>query len=174
MLLKGLKENSIRKIIKKEQLRASEGLNSQEGPLKRVAILINYDKLQDYRPLMNLGQSLQLGNDEVHILGYVERLYKNVNYFIPVFSRDAVNSRGVIKEESVKTFLQRSYDLLVCYHSAPTAEAMLISSRIKAPLKVGIVEEQQEICDLILKVPEGDFSVFSEELLKYLKILKRI
>lgn len=174
MIFKGLKEKTIRKIIKKEPLPEKNVNRFQDTPLRNIGIIINYDRLQDYRPLHELAKILQISASEVFILGFVDKKYHNVNYLIPVFSRKGISFRGRVKEVEVQEFLQRDYDLLLHYYGGSIPEMQLVSRLSKAGISVGITDESQIYSDLIIKVPEGDFRAFSEELVKYLKILKRI
>ncbi|TRZ41071.1 DUF6913 domain-containing protein [Robertkochia solimangrovi] len=173
MILKSLKEKSVYKIIEEES--GKKRTSSQgEGKFRSLAIIINYDKLVDYRPLLNLANALDIPNESVHMLGYVEKAVKNVNYLIPVFSPKSIGVKGKVKDDALEDFLKKDYDLLVNYYSDPVIEMMLVSALTRSDFKVGISDEHAILNDLILKVGEGNFRDFQEELIKYLKILKKL
>ncbi|MCX2680044.1 hypothetical protein OOZ15_08855 [Galbibacter sp. EGI 63066] len=173
MFFKALKEKSIEKTIKKE-LSKESSFPSSGGVLRSLAIVINYDDLVDYKPLLNIAKAINISNENVFITGYVEKLYKNVNYMIPVFSKKSFGTRGAVKSEDLNNFLNREYDIVINYYTDSNIYLNLVSALIKSPMKVGISEENEAVNNLVLKVNEGDFSRFSDELVKYLSILKKI
>lgn len=173
MILKSLKEKAIDKIIRKElQLRADKGVKGA-GRVSSLAIIINYDDLADYKPLLNLAAELSVPNDKVYILGYVEKIHKKVNYMIPVFSESSVRTNGEIKPDAVREFLARDYDLLVSFYKDANPVMRLMTVLSRASLKVGVCESLSGINDLTLLTGTTHFHEFQVELVKYLKILKR-
>ncbi|MDG3581679.1 DUF6913 domain-containing protein [Galbibacter pacificus] len=173
MIFKGLKEKSIRKTIQKV-LSKPMGLDKCEGVLHSLAIIIDYDKLVDYKPLLNIAKAINISNENIFILGYVDKMYKNVNYLIPVFSDSSIGMNGKIKTDELGSFLKREYDIVINYFTEPNIYLELVSVLSKSSLKVGISEKSEAINNLVLKVNEKDFSQFNSELVKYLTILKRI
>lgn len=174
MIFKSLKEKAIDNIIRKELGRSVVPERSTKKGMATLAIIINYDKLSDYKPLMNLASALGVDNDRVFILGFVEKVHKNVNYLIPVFSEDSVKTSGALRSGDVQDFLAREYDLLVNYYTDPSKVMHLMSVLTKASFKVGITGEDTEINDLTLIFEEGNIRGFQEELVKYLKILNKL
>ncbi|WP_335964354.1 hypothetical protein [Galbibacter sp. PAP.153] len=173
MIFKGLKEKSIRKTIQKA-LSKPMGSDKGDGVLHSLAIIIDYDKLVDYKPLLNIAKAINISNENIFILGYVDKMYKNVNYLIPVFSDSSIGMNGKIKTDELGSFLKREYDIVINYFTEPNIYLELVSVLSKSSLKVGISEESEAINNLVLKVNEKDFSQFNSELVKYLTILKRI
>lgn len=173
MIFKGLKEKSIKKAIQKSVLNQ---VQSAEGNVvvRSLAIVINYDKLVDYKPLMDIAKAINISNENVYIIGYVNKFYKNVNYLIPVFTDNSFGMKGKIKSEEVNEFLKRDYDIVINYYTEPNIYLTLVSTLIKSELKVGITSEGEAINNLVLKTDEKDFSQFNSELVKYLSILKKI
>lgn len=173
MIFKGLKENSIKKAIKASGLK-SEGYDDGSGAVRSLAIIINYDTLVDYKPLMDIAKAIRINNDNIFIAGYVEKVYKNVNYMIPVFSKNSFGINGKIKQDDLQTFLDRPYDIAINYYSKPNLYLEYVSTLCKSDLKVGVTEGSEHLNNLVLKVNEKDYDQFSSELVKYLKILKRL
>jgi len=173
MIFKGLKEKSIKKAIQKSVLNQVQSAGDT-GAVRSLAIVINYDKLVDYKPLMDIAKAINISNEDVYIIGYVNKFYKNVNYLIPVFTDNSFGMKGKIKSEEVNEFLKRDYDIVINYYTEPNIYLTLVSALIKSELKVGITSEGEAINNLVLKTDEKDFSQFNNELVKYLSILKKI
>ncbi|HLT41559.1 MAG TPA: hypothetical protein VKZ95_02555 [Sphingobacteriaceae bacterium] len=173
MIFKGLKENSIKKAIKASSLKLASYVGDG-GAVRSLAIIINYDTLVDYKPLMDIAKAIHISNENIFIAGYVEKVYKNVNYMIPVFSKKSFGVNGKIQQEDIKAFLDRPYDIAINYYSKPNLFLEYVSTLCKSELKVGITEESKNVNNLVLKVNEKDYGQFSKELVKYLQILKRL
>ncbi|QLE02398.1 hypothetical protein HX109_12830 [Galbibacter sp. BG1] len=173
MIFKGLKEKSIKKAIQSALVKPKTG-NQGNDVIRSLAIVINYDKLVDYKPLLDIAKAINVDNENVFIVGYVEKVYKNVNYLIPVFSDVSFGMKGALKTSEMEEFLRREYDIVINYYSEDNIYLQLVSSLVKSNLKVGINNDEAGINDLVLKVNEKDFSQFTKELVKYLTILKKI
>ncbi|MBL7473678.1 DUF6913 domain-containing protein [Robertkochia sediminum] len=174
MIFRSLKEKAINKIIKKELGNAVVPGNTDKKGINTLAIIIDYDKLSDFKPLMNLASALGVDNNSVYILGHVEKVYKNVNYLIPVFASSSVKSNGTVRTPEAKEFLTRDYDLLVNYYSGAESVMHLVSVLTRASFKVGLGEANSGINDLTLMVGENDLEGFQKELVKYLRILNKL
>lgn len=174
MILKSLKEKAIDKIIRRELQRNAGEDASGKGRIESLAIIINYDRLTDFKPLMNLASALSVSDDQVYILGYVDKVHKKVNYLIPVFSEASIKTNGTVKSMEVQEFLGRKYDLLVNFYREPNSAMRLMSALTKASFKAGIAEDMSEMNDLTLLTEENDLKGFREELVKYLKILNKL
>lgn len=174
MIFKSLKDKAIGKIIDRELRKSDVSVANGNKGISTLAMIINYDKQADFKPLMNLASALGVDNDKVYILGYVEKEHKSVNYLIPVFSEGSVKANGALKSGAVQDFLGRDYDLLVNYYTDSDKIMHLMSVLTKASFKVGISEGNAEINDLTLMVEESDVTGFREELVKYLKILNKL
>lgn len=171
MILKSLKDKAIEKRIRRELQRESERHLSAPGVIRSLAIIIDYDKLADIRPLLQLATALDVTNDKVFILGYVEKVHKSVNYLIPVFSETTVKGSGLVRSAEVQDFLSKNYDLLINYYEEATPVMKLMTVLTRASFKVGLSGALSEFNDLTLLTEPGDFDKFRDELVKYLKIL---
>lgn len=173
MILKSFKEKAIDKQIRRELQNKSERRAAVPGQIFSLAIIINYDKLADFRPLMKLAAALSVANEHVYILGHVEKVHKSVNYLIPVFSESSVKTNGLVRSVEVQDFLSRKYDLLINYYQDDNAVMRLMSVLTKAAFKVGISGELSEYNDLTILTEDTDFEGFGSELVKYLTILSK-
>ncbi|THD68054.1 hypothetical protein E7Z59_10430 [Robertkochia marina] len=171
MILKSLKDKAIDKRIRRELQREGERYLSAPGDIRSLAIIIDYDKLADIRPLLQLATALNVANEKVFILGYVEKVHKSVNYLIPVFSEATVKGNGLVRSNEVQDFLSRNYDLLINYYGQATPVMKLMTVLTRASFKVGLSADLSDFNDLTLLTEPGDFENFRDELVKYLKIL---
>lgn len=173
MILKSFKEKAIDKIIQRELQGQKGGAGTGVEPINSLAVIINYDRLADFKPLLGLAADLSVAGEQVYILGYVEKIHKSVNYLIPVFSETSVKTNGLVKATEVQEFLGRRYDLLVNYYEDTHAVMKLMSVLTKASFKVGISEEMSAFNDLTVLTDATDFNGFRSELVKYLNILRK-
>ncbi|MCM5662770.1 DUF6913 domain-containing protein [Galbibacter mesophilus] len=173
MIFKGLKEKSIKKAIQ-SAITGPNRYGKENDVVRSLAIIIDYDKLVDYKPLLDIAKAINVSNENVSIVGYVSKMYKNVNYLIPVFSDESFGMKGKVKTEEIGVFLKKEYDIAINYYSEPNIYLQLVSALCKSDLKVGISNELEALNDLVLKVDEKDFTMFNKELVKYLTILKKI
>lgn len=174
MLLRSFKEKAVNSLIEKAGRERAEKSAGDGGKIRSLALVIDYEKQADLRPLLKLAEVLGVENDRVYILGYVQKKHKKVNYLIPVFAENSVSTRGKIKDADLEDFLNRSYDLAVHYHTLTDTSVRLVSALIKASLKAGIHEEAASTNDLTILTDEGDHQGFREELIKYLRILNKV
>lgn len=173
MILKSLREKAIDKRIRRELQRESEERLASPGEISSLAIIIDYEKLADFRPLMKLASTLSVANEQVYIAGYVDKVHKSVNYLIPVFSESSVKTNGMVRSPQMQEFLSRKYDLLVSYYSDDNAILRLMTALTRASFKVGIAKDLSMFNDLTLLTGENDFEGFQTELVKYLTILSK-
>ncbi|MEL4308758.1 DUF6913 domain-containing protein [Joostella sp. CR20] len=173
MIFKGLKEKSIKKAIRKT-LSNKSVVATNATNTRSLAIVINYEKLVDYKPLLDIAKAINISASDVYIIGYVNKIYKNGSYLIPVFTDSSFGMKGKVKNEEVAEFLKRDYDIVINYYTEPNIYLELVSTLCKSEFKVGLTTEGEANNNLVLKTDEKDFSQFKNELVKYLSILKKI
>ena len=94
--------------------------------------------------------------------------------FNPTFSSKQIGWRGVIKDQTLQQFLNKEFDILISYYKKDVTALKLITVASKAKLKVGVLETDERINDIIIKTEINNFSTFTSEIKKYLNILNKI
>ena len=81
---------------------------------------------------------------------------------------------GKVKNVELQGFLDTKFDALISYYSKDELELKLLTAMSKAELKIGILQSDTSMNDLIIKTHLIEFDLFKSELFKYLTILKKI
>ena len=82
--------------------------------------------------------------------------------------------KGAIKNESLKEFIDKDYDVLINFYAEDKIELHFVAAASKAKFKVGFAEVDNRINDLIIGSATNNTNLFMTELKKYLKILQII
>lgn len=86
-----------------------------------------------------------------------------------VFQLKDIAYNGKIKNQTLMEIVQSGPDLVISYTEKNNPEALFLREVIPAPVKAGRFEEKE----VNLSINDGNIpEVFTEELIKYLKILK--
>ena len=80
----------------------------------------------------------------------------------------------MILNNDLKLFLDTKFDALLSYYEADVTELKLITALSKAHFKIGILQTDERVNDLIINTKLYDFNVFKNEMFKYLTILNKI
>ena len=74
----------------------------------------------------------------------------------------------------MQSFLDTKFDALISYYTKDELELKLITALSKSKFKIGILQTDERLNDLIIKSNISEFNVFKNELFKYLTILNKI
>ncbi|XLS30896.1 DUF6913 domain-containing protein [Flavobacteriaceae bacterium M23B6Z8] len=175
MFLDKLKQKAAVKILKKA-LKAAENDRQQKGfdKIKSVGFIVNFDEFNHTEVFQELAKEIGLKENEYKIIGFSERGLTGTGFNIPVFSDKDLGWNGQIKNPDIEEFLSRDYDMLINYYKYAPIILKLVSAKTKSVMKIGLLDENQELNHITFGVSPDSFSKFKEELIKYLRILKRI
>lgn len=81
---------------------------------------------------------------------------------------------GTIKNTELQSFLDTEFDVLISYYAKDQLELKLLTALSQAKFKIGILQTDERLNDLIIKTDISEFNVFKDELIKYLTILNKI
>jgi len=81
---------------------------------------------------------------------------------------------GAVKNVELNAFLDTKFDVLISYYEKEITELKLITAKSKAKFKIGVLQADERLNDLIIKTDLDEFGLFKEEVFKYLNILKKI
>ncbi len=81
---------------------------------------------------------------------------------------------GTINAEKLKTILTKKYDLLINYSKVDNLYSNLLLLQCKIGFKAGFKHLDNRFYDLLIDCKLSDLELFNKELLKYLKILKKL
>ena len=170
MILGGLKRKNVRKRIDK-CLQKDSGLIDIKGVKVKSALLF-VDESIDEKMSQIISKKLDIVNSSIKILSFREKIVKEQNSNICISQKDFGLS-GKFKNDEVIELLNSNIDLLINYvKNNHYLKSLVVQSN--ASFKVGFLDENKFIYDLMIEADENDFIIFNCELKKYLKILNKI
>ncbi len=175
MNFSGIKSKIITKkitsLLKEQSKRTSLQINST---IKTVGIIVNEGSNFNFDALKKLQKDIGSGSNNFHVLTYKSE-NENSNEFRGVFFYEKdITWNGKIKSKDISDFLDTKFDMLIDYTNSENIYQIYLVSKSKANFKVGYANENKDLYNLILAVPFEDIDNFRKELIKYLKILKKL
>lgn len=171
MILKGFKEKSnINYINAQLKKRVVTQANTK---VRTIGIIFNSEKNANVASFETIVNSLGITKNSIKIVAFKPEL-KEEEYYNPTYTLKHIGWRGKIKDKNLEKFLNTEFDLLINYYKADVVALKVMSVSSKAKFKVGILESDERINDLIIKTEINDFNTFVLELNKYLSILNKI
>ncbi len=172
MILKALKEKSNKKYLNK--MLSQRKVNVGDSKIKSLGIILNIDEVGDFSMLSELTTLLKLHTNKVKIIAYTMDS-KNPGYsWNDCFTEKDFGKNGKIKNAQLQLFLDEPFDALVSYYTKDHLELKLLTVLSKSQFKIGILQTDLRLNDLIIKTEVKEFDVFKKEFLKYLTILNKI
>lgn len=153
-------------------------ISEKEGPVEKIGLVLDLAGIDMLHSFLNLKKDLNIKDEDFHVIGCFPSANNVENFEGVVFTPAGISWTGKIKDEEVKKFLNREFDLLISYnHTDNQSENKALNFIIGAStagLKVGRVENGPQLYNLAISTRFEDVGVFIEELKKYLKILNKI
>ncbi|MBU2951650.1 hypothetical protein KO493_13165 [Tamlana agarivorans] len=172
MILKVFKEKSIKKRINK--LLSERKVASENHVAKTFGVLVNIDEFDNVALFDKLAKEAGVQPNNFRIIAFTEQKKDDLNVFDNCCSAEDFNRNGQVKDAELKGFLDTDFDVLISYYMEDILELKLLTVLSKAKFKIGILQSDERLNDLIIKTKLKEFSVFKTELFKYLRILNKI
>lgn len=174
-MLKGLKNKSINRAVE-------AGLKKRTAYLKQVrlnklAVLIDARFDIDILSVITLANEVGVKPSNLKIIGLKEpKAHKegNDNANASYFDENQITYAGNFKSKSLIDFVNEPYDVLINFYTQDIAYLNLVAAASKAKFKVGHVNVDNRINDLVIGTNAENKEQFISELKKYLKILNII
>jgi len=166
-----IKENIIRNKTKQLKKQLSDGYLDAKQPIRRIAILNNPVSKLTYDRLKYIEKITGLDTRNFDILT-VKGRNDNYNELRGVIAtKSDFSVFGKITSTEILEFLDRNYDLLVDFTGIQNEIELYFSLAIKSKFRVGYFLDDN-IYDLMLDVKHGDIKAYTDELIRYLRILE--
>ena len=172
MILKGFKEKSIKKYLNK--VLSERQINISGNKVESMGVIINIDEINDFESFRLMADYGEIRPNKLKIIAFSENKKDDLLSWDNCYNPKDFGWNGTIKNPELDTFLNTKFDVLISYYEKEILELKLITVLSKAELKVGILQTDERINDLIIKTKLKEFDVFKEELFKYLTILNKI
>ena len=172
MILKGFKEKSNKKYLNK--LLAKRKVFVDNSKVKSLGVILNIDEVDDFELFRNLATFLNVRPNRLKIIAFSTTKNEKPNFWEVCFSSKDIGWRGAIKNIELQSFLDTEYDVLISYYANDELELKLLTAMSKAKFKIGILQSDDRLNDLIIKTTLNEFKVFKKEIYKYLNIFNKI
>lgn len=172
MILKGFKEKSIKKYINK--LLSKERENVGDSKIVSLGVILNIDETDDFEWFKELANYLNVHHNKLKIIAFSTQKNDTLKSWDDCYYPIDIGWRGAIKNGALQSFLDTKFDALISYYEADITELKLLTALSKAQFKIGILQSDERINDLIVHTKLKDFNVFKSEILKYLTVLNKI
>jgi hypothetical protein len=170
--LLALKKKSILNYYKKNVASYTTITRLQEqNKIKTILVLVREERVNELRE--NLLGQFEFTADEMVFLVWCA-WDKKREYQKEEFTTKDIGFFGKIKNQNLQHQLAKEYDLLITYNAPNDIVMNLLTLVSKATFKAGLSSQDQRLNDLVIAVEENDPDAFKNELIKYLKILKKI
>lgn len=172
MILKGFKEKSNKKYLNK--ILSKRYVYVDNSKIKSLGVILNIDEVDDFERFRSLAAYINVRPNRLKVIAYSPTKSEKPNFWEVCFNPKDIGWRGAIKNIELQSFLDTSYDALISYYTSEELELKLLTGLSKAKFKIGILQTDSRLNDLIIKTKVNEFNVFKKELFKYLTILNKI
>jgi len=172
MFLKLLKNFVLKRKLKNSLLNVNT--ISSEAKIKTVGILTDETYFNNREGLIKelIGNGIQTEN--IKILIYKDKIKKNEDSIYPVFGLNSIHWDGSFKSDEVSNFTGLGFDMLISYYDIEKAALLLVTQRTNANFKVGFSTIDKRLNHFMINTVAENYTVFTNELFRYLKILNKI
>lgn len=172
MILKGIKEKSYKNHINSKLKKRV--VTHSNRKINRVGVIVNAQEDVDFSWFKALAKGLNISVNSIEVIAFKNELEENEEVYNPTYTLKDIGWRGVVKNAELKAFLEANFDALISYYKADETPLKLLTAKSNAEFKIGILEADERLNDLIVKTDIAAFSTFKNEVIKYLKILNKI
>lgn len=172
MILKAFKQKSKKKYLNK--LLTQRHLNLGNNKVKSLGVILNFDEINDFNAFNVLASQLKIHTNKLKVIAFTANVKSQGNSWDSCFNIKDFGWGGEIKNSELQTFLAHSFDVLISYYTSSNIELKLLTAASKSQFKIGILQADERLNDLIIKTNIKDISLFTSEVVKYLTVLKKI
>ncbi|ATA90067.1 hypothetical protein CGC58_10250 [Capnocytophaga stomatis] len=166
-----LKNYFLKKQIQKN-LKALEKYSARLGSsISKVGCIVDMDVVKDIEPLLELVKYYNLRPENYIFLGYKQKSEETHTNGVPFLIDKEINWQGKIRNYHADRLSEQEYDILINYFKSPKLPLLLLSSSIKAKLRIGFEGIDDEYNDVIINCKLEDEAVFTTEVKKVLSTM---
>lgn len=160
------------KIITKRLRNVTSSKSS--GSIKKVGVILD-EKLSDSKDkIKDILKKNSILDSNITFITFKSKLKKGEEAPFDVFTSKDVSFSGVFNRGRLNWFLDDTFDLIINFYQDANPFLMLLTQLSHSNLKVGFASVDNRLNHLVIKTKSNDTSIFLDEMIKYLKILKKI
>lgn len=171
MNLKGIKEKSALKFLKKNFGTKGDNQMSSLNKIEKVGILAEVELFKTYDFSRKLSENFGVKRNDFDIFLYQNDYGQDSMDQYESFSEKDFGLYGKIKSKNAKKIIENEYDLLIDYCNEDNIFSKVLCFSSNSKLIAGFKNEKFDIYDISIKLENNRIDTFNEELTKYLKIL---
>ncbi|WP_310555445.1 DUF6913 domain-containing protein [Flavobacterium sp.] len=172
MFIKYIKEISVKKILKRSIHNVKPTISA--SPIQSVGILIDESYFKDIEQFTQEIVNKGIQRNSIKIIIYKDKIKKTDVVNNPTFSYKNMQWNGNFDADFVNEFIKTPFDMLISYYDVEKTPLLLVTHNSKAIFKVGMYNVDKRLNHLMINTVAENYVVFTQELFKYLKILKKI
>ena len=139
-----------------------------------MGVILNIDEVDDFEAFRELSDDIKVRPNKLKIIAYSSNKKEDLHSWDECYNPKDFGWKGAIKNMELQSFLDTEFDVLISYYEKEILELKLITAESKAKFKIGILQSDERLNDLIIKTNLKQFDLFKEEVFKYLTIFKKI
>lgn len=172
MIFKAFKENSNQKYINKLLSARKAAVDNRK--ISSVGVILNIDEFKDFEAFRTYLKALGIKPPKIKIIAFIKDEKDHDFQWETYFSSKDFGWNGKINKIELQTFIDTEFDALICFYKEDALELNSVTAQSNANFKIGLSNTDQRLYDLIIDVKPSDFSLFKEELKKYLTVLNKL
>ena len=172
IILKIFKNIAISRRIRKNLKQQTINLNGKKLQVQRVGCIMDIEEISKVDFLKDFIKSYGINSENYVILGYQDKGSDIQIEGIPLFSWKDINYSGNIRNYHADRLWELEYDLLINCFSTPKLPLLLLSSGVKAKLRIGLAGIDPVYNDIIIQAPLNDGITFIQEAKKIIKTIE--
>ncbi|MDO4229311.1 MAG: hypothetical protein Q4C98_05810 [Capnocytophaga sp.] len=143
------------------------------GSISKVGCIIDMDIIKDIDPLLELVKYYNLRPENYIFLGYKHKSEETHANGVPFLIDKEINWQGKVRNYHADRLAEQEYDLLINYFNQPKLPLLLLSSSIKAKLRIGFEGIEGVYNDIIIGCKLEEEAIFITEVKKVLETILR-
>lgn len=171
MFLRAFKLKSNKKYLNK--VLSERNVCIDNNDIKSLGVILDFDEFNDFNAFNVLASRLKVHSNRIKVIAFTSDVKNKANAWDVCFNPKDFGWNGDIKNIELQTFLDENFDVLISYYSNDILELKLMTAMSKSQLKIGILQTDSRLNDLIIKTKVKEIKVFENEVFKYLNILNK-
>lgn len=172
MFLSKIKDFWTKKIVKK-RLSNVKHINS-DSSIKKVGIIFDESYFYEKGKLIEQLVKNGIHSENIKFLVFKNKVKKNETFDYNVFTYKNINWNATFDSKEVNDFINDNFDLLISYYDTEKAPLLLVTNLSKSNFKVGFTSIDKRLNHFMIDTNAENYTVFIDELFKYLKILNKL
>lgn len=144
------------------------------NPIQTVGLVVDTTDFDQTEVLIQELISKGFLEKNISVINYTDKLNKKEIQTRFSFNSEILDWNGEIVDQLIRDFINAEHDILISYYEIEKPALLVITNQSKAQFKVGFSTIDKRLNHLLISTSLDKYTVFVQELFKYLKILNKI